>query len=138
MMENSARPADNATDAAHPKEAVQPEKRAMTGNGATDFGASESGDPGSGRKERREVYYAGHVQGVGFRYTTRSIASQLPVVGRVRNLPDGRVHLVAEGAPEAIDELLARVEAELGRYIRGREAMVRPATGEFSTFEVAR
>ena len=87
---------------------------------------------------RREVFYAGHVQGVGFRYTTRSIASQLPVVGLVRNLPDGRVHLVVEGSPEAIDALLTRVEAELARHIRGREIATKAATGEFSSFDVVR
>ena len=77
----------------------------MTGGGVGDFGAPEPGDAGLGQKERREVFYAGHVQGVGFRYTTRSIATQLPVVGLVRNLPDGRVHLVVEGSPEAIDAI---------------------------------
>jgi acylphosphatase len=110
----------------------------MTRDSAGDFGEPEPGDPGTGRRERREVFYAGHVQGVGFRYTTRSIATQLPVVGRVRNLPDGRVQLVVEGSPEAIDQLLARVEAELGRYIRGKEVAVRAATGEFSSFDVVR
>ena len=61
------------------------------------------------------MLYSGHVQGVGFRYTARSIAAELPVVGLVRNLPDGRVQLIAEGSAAAIDVLLARVEAELGR-----------------------
>jgi acylphosphatase len=110
----------------------------MTRDSAGDFGESEPGNPGAGRSERREVFYAGHVQGVGFRYTTRSIATQLPVVGRVRNLPDGRVQLVVEGSPEAIDQLLARVEAELGRYIRGKEVVVRAVMGEFSSFDVVR
>jgi acylphosphatase len=110
----------------------------MTRDSAGDFGAPEPGDRGAGRSERREVFYAGHVQGVGFRYTTRSIATQLPVVGWVRNLPDGRVQLVVEGSPEVIDKLLTRVEAELGRYIRGKEVAVRAATGEFSSFDVVR
>ena len=43
------------------------------------------------------MYFSGHVQGVGFRYTTRSVASRFAVTGYVRNLPDGRVELVAEG-----------------------------------------
>ncbi len=110
----------------------------MTRDGAGDFGAPESGDHGTSQRERREVFFAGHVQGVGFRYTTRSIATQHPVVGLVRNLPDGRVHLVVEGSPEVIDNLLARVEAELGRFIRGKEVSVRAATGEFSSFDVVR
>ena len=49
--------------------------------------------------EQREVYYSGRVQGVGFRYTVRSLASRMAVTGFVKNLPDGRVHLVVEGSP---------------------------------------
>jgi acylphosphatase len=47
--------------------------------------------------ERRTVFYSGLVQGVGFRYTTQRIAQQHAFAGFVRNLPDGRVQLVAEG-----------------------------------------
>ena len=50
-------------------------------------------------RRQREVYYAGNVQGVGFRYTARCAAAGLDVTGFVRNLPDGRVHLVVEGPP---------------------------------------
>ena len=106
--------------------------------GSVDGGRRESGDKGVGQSERREVFYAGHVQGVGFRYTTRSIAAEFPVVGLVRNLPDGRVQLVVEGSPEAIDGLLARLEAEMGRHIRGREVTTRAVRGEFSSFDVVR
>jgi acylphosphatase len=109
----------------------------MTRQRDGDFDATQT-DPSAGGNERREVFYWGNVQGVGFRYTTRSIAAGLPVVGLVRNLPDGRVQLVVEGSPDAIDELLTRVEAEMGRYIRGKEVTVGRASGEFSTFEVAR
>ena len=43
------------------------------------------------------IFYSGHVQGVGFRYTVKSVAAGFEVNGTVRNLPDGRVELVAEG-----------------------------------------
>jgi acylphosphatase len=107
----------------------------MTRPGEPDPG---SANPNGNRQERREIFYWGHVQGVGFRYTTRSIAASLPVVGWVRNLPDGRVQLVAEGSTEAIDELLQRLDAEMDRYIQGKDVTVGRATGEFSSFEVAR
>ena len=48
---------------------------------------------------RRHCYFSGRVQGVGFRYTSRNIAINYDVTGFVRNLPDGRVELVAEGPP---------------------------------------
>ncbi len=48
-------------------------------------------------RQQHEVYYAGSVQGVGFRYTVRSLASRFEVTGFVRNLPDGRVHSGCRG-----------------------------------------
>ena len=48
-------------------------------------------------RKRAHVFYSGRVQGVGFRYSTREVACGYEVTGRVRNLPDGRVELVAEG-----------------------------------------
>ena len=86
--------------------------------------------------ERREVYYQGRVQGVGFRYTTRRIASRLAVTGYVKNLPDGRVLLVAQGQPGELDRLQAAVRAELGNYIADVGQSVGPAIGEFSGFDV--
>ena len=82
------------------------------------------------------MIYTGRVQGVGFRYTARGIAARLPVTGTVRNLPDGSVELVAEGTPAALDELLERVAAELGRYIERSTVTVLPATGKFHSFEI--
>ena len=86
--------------------------------------------------ERREVYYRGRVQGVGFRYTTQRIASRLAVTGYVKNLPDGRVLLVAEGQPDELDRLLAAVRVELGNYIGDVRQSVGPVIGEFSRFDV--
>ena len=49
----------------------------------------------------------GHVQGVGFRWWTRSRALELGLSGYAANRPDGRVHVVAEGPEGACRELLA-------------------------------
>ena len=86
--------------------------------------------------ERREIYYSGHVQGVGFRYTTRNIAHRHNVTGEVRNLPDGRVRLILEGDSEEIDGLLGEVRRALGRHIRDIQSETLPATGHFSDFSI--
>jgi acylphosphatase len=49
----------------------------------------------------------GEVQGVGFRYFVRHRATALGLGGRVRNLPDGSVEVVAQGSPRALAELEA-------------------------------
>ena len=86
--------------------------------------------------ERREVYFSGWVQGVGLRYTTRDIAARFDVRGFVKNLQDGRVFLVVEGAPGAIDRFVAAIEAEMARYIQSAQSTVLPATDEFTHFEI--
>jgi acylphosphatase len=86
--------------------------------------------------QRHTVYYAGHVQGVGFRYTTRSIARGHEVAGFVRNLPDGRVELVAEGESQEIDALRREVRDRFSSQIRDERCDVQPATGEFTGFDI--
>jgi acylphosphatase len=90
----------------------------------------------SGR-QRVTVLYSGRVQGVGFRYTTRSIAGRYVVVGYVRNLPDGRVELVAEGEWREVSEFLAAVRDHFQDHIRDEKQDEQPpADGEFHGFEI--
>lgn len=65
------------------------------------------------------IYYSGRVQGVGFRYTVNEIVRLNPVDGYVRNLPDGRVELVAQGTPAQIDGVLQAISDRLRGNIEG-------------------
>jgi acylphosphatase len=55
---------------------------------------------------RLTAWVRGHVQGVGFRWWTRSKALELGLVGSASNLADGRVEVVAEGPRGACEQLL--------------------------------
>ena len=63
---------------------------------------------------RVQLIYSGRVQGVGFRYTVKQVAAGYDVAGTVRNLPDGRVELVAEPACKAVPGVAA-----MGAKVRG-------------------
>ncbi len=72
----------------------------------------------SALRRQVRVVYAGEVQGVGFRYTARSIANGLGVAGGVENLNDGTVRLVAEGSEEVLKRLLLNIRlSRVGMYI---------------------
>jgi acylphosphatase len=53
----------------------------------------------------RRCLVAGRVQGVFYRASTRARAQALGITGHARNLPDGRVEVLACGAPEAVATL---------------------------------
>jgi acylphosphatase len=53
----------------------------------------------------RRCLVAGRVQGVFYRASTRQRATELGVTGHARNLPDGRVEVLACGEPGAVKTL---------------------------------
>lgn len=80
----------------------------------------------------KKILYSGRVQGVGFRYSTKQIASGFEVTGSVKNLPDGRVELLAcaQDAEELEAFLAAIDESNLGSLIKEREiTAVTPPAG---------
>lgn len=86
-----------------------------------------------------QILYSGNVQGVGFRYTVKTVSAGFDVTGTVRNLPDGQVELVAEGAR---DELKAFNEAirdsGLGHFIQKEALTWAEAQNNFRGFEIVR
>ncbi|MBX7455624.1 acylphosphatase [Mycolicibacterium sp. 3033] len=59
---------------------------------------------------RLTAWVHGHVQGVGFRWWTRSRALELGLTGFAANKADGRVQVVAQGPREACEKLLDLLE----------------------------
>ena len=85
---------------------------------------------------RQAVFYRGSVQGVGFRYSTQSIAGQFAVTGYVKNLADGRVEVVAEGDAAEIERFKQAIDERMGHYIHGSECREEAYRGEFPGFEI--
>jgi len=86
--------------------------------------------------QRRTYYFSGHVQGVGFRYTVHHLARNHPVSGYVRNMPDGRVEMVAEGEPKDLDALFDAVSRQMEGFIRRVDTTEDGPTGEFTGFTI--
>ena len=110
-------------------------------------GRHRSGKPGDVRvctlivmsRSRLQVYYEGRVQGVGFRYTVKSLAGGFDVSGTVRNLPDGRVELVVEGAKDELSAFQQAIrESELGHFIVKEHVAWQESQGNLRGFEIAR
>jgi acylphosphatase len=90
-------------------------------------------------RARISLLVSGIVQGVNFRYSTYEEARRLGVSGWVRNLPDGRVEVLAEGDRRALEALVdwcrrgpphASVEAVEARWLA--------YAGDLEPFTVAR
>jgi acylphosphatase len=80
----------------------------------------------------RRYTVIGRVQGVGFRYFTEAAAAQDGIDGWVRNTPDGRVEIVAEGDADAMERFERRVRLGPGgaRVTRVEVELIEPAVGQ--------
>jgi acylphosphatase len=83
------------------------------------------------------VFAGGRVQGVAYRFFAEKYAGRMGISGWARNLPDGRVEVLAEGAGENIEVFLELLRegprlARVDSFDIRREA----STGEFRDFRV--
>ena len=86
---------------------------------------------------RMKILYTGRVQGVGFRYSAKTAATGFEIAGTVRNLPDGRVELLAEGLREELEAFRQAIRgAGLAGFIRDENVTWSEAQSEFRGFEI--
>lgn len=86
---------------------------------------------------RIRAIVSGRVQGVSYRASTAHEARRLDLVGWVRNLPDGRVELEAEGPTEVIDRLIAWCHAgPPAAHVTDVAVEDRPPTGADRDFAI--
>ena len=85
----------------------------------------------------RQVFYEGRVQGVGFRYTVRSVARGFEVRGWVKNLADGRVELQVCGESDEVREFLKAVrDSELNSCIKSEQVLEIPPMLDVKSFQI--
>ncbi len=72
-----------------------------------------------------QVFFAGNVQGVGFRWSLKQVAKGFDVTGWVRNLADGRVELQASGEEAEVRAFIEAIgRSELHAHIREQSETV--------------
>ena len=76
----------------------------------------------------------GRVQGVGFRYYMLREARRLAVNGWVRNRHDGSVEAVVQGAPDAVEKIVAWTRHG-PPSAKVTDVQVSEDSGDFSSFE---
>jgi acylphosphatase len=87
----------------------------------------------------KQVIFQGRVQGVGFRYATKQIATGFEVRGWVKNLADGGVELQVMGEADEVGAFLAEIaDSHLGSHIREREERVIPLLTDVRGFSIVR
>ena len=85
----------------------------------------------------RRVIYEGRVQGVGFRFSVKEIAQGYELAGWVRNLPDGRVQLEAQGDDVEIEGFLRAIDdSHLRPHIQRKVVTPIELTGGLKGFQI--
>ncbi|GAA5217681.1 acylphosphatase [Corallincola platygyrae] len=83
------------------------------------------------------VLVDGMVQGVGFRYYTKQQADRLGVTGYAKNLPDGKVEVIASGQETSIDELIVWLKkGPLTAFVESHEVKALEQYDEGSGFTI--
>lgn len=86
---------------------------------------------------RLEAVVHGRVQGVGFRMYVRGVARRLGLVGWVANEASGAVRCVAEGSPDALQQLSQALRAgPPGAFVERVDEELLAPVGGFGRFEI--
>lgn len=83
-----------------------------------------------------EAWFAGRVQGVGFRFTTLEIARGFEVSGTIKNLSDGRVWLCVEGNKTEVESFLKSLTEEMSAYITEVSTKTKMAASKMTGFNI--
>jgi len=84
----------------------------------------------------KKITFIGSVQGVGFRFTANSIARRYRLAGYVRNLSNGGVEMLVQGAQQDIDDCLIDIGESFAGYIRDRRIEDLPPDPSCTDFKI--
>ena len=82
----------------------------------------------------KRLLITGRVQGVGFRFYTQRKARELGLTGWVRNCRDGSVEAVIQGAPAAVETMIAWARRGPPSALVA-DVQITDASGDYAAFE---
>ena len=82
------------------------------------------------------AYLQGHVQGVGMRFFIQRLAQKLSLNGFVRNMPDGRVEVIAEGDKKNLELLLKKLKKSPRGKVESITCSWSSASANYSSFNI--
>ncbi len=87
----------------------------------------------------KRATFEGRVQGVGFRYTVKQLATGFDVIGNVKNLPEGTVELNLMGEEDEVAEFLNEIveESTLSHYIKTMQLVEIPLLENVKGFTIS-
>ncbi len=84
-----------------------------------------------------QIFFEGYVQGVGFRWSVKRIATGFEVTGWVQNLPDGRVELQVNGEEAEVRAFVEAIgQSELRAHIRRQNEFILAEPPRTRGFEI--
>jgi len=84
----------------------------------------------------KHIIFTGQVQGIGFRFTAFNIANRYQLIGLVRNLTDGSVEMLVQGADDDINNCIKEIEESFGGYIRETNIKEVPHDPQHKDFKI--
>ena len=85
-------------------------------------------------KIAKHIFFSGHVQGVGFRFTAHRVAVRYELAGYVRNVPDGRVEVLAQGQEKDIDNFTQNLRETF--FVSDVDIKNAPVDTQFADFKI--
>ncbi len=85
---------------------------------------------------RLHIFFFGRVQGVGFRYTCKTVAQRYAVSGWVKNLHDGSVEMIVEGTQSVIRAYVDEVCHSTHGRVDDKQINKADATNEFKGMNI--
>ncbi len=88
-------------------------------------------------KKQIHVMLDGRVQGVGYRFYAQKIAASIGLVGEIKNLPDGRVEVIAEGDESMLKSFITKLrQGPVSADVRSVDVDWHEATNSYKEFFV--